>query len=453
MDNSDFPLLSHTAAQTVARFGNTDISRDHFLADVYHVAQALPDHSYAINLCENRYHFLVAFTAALVKGQTNLLPASHAQKTILDVAQQYPNSYCLTDHRIDGIELPEFFLQLPQNLTITDGAEVPHIASDHLACIAFTSGSTGQSTPNAKTWGQLVRVTRLIQQSFGIQTLHPLTLIATVPPQHMYGLETSIMLPLVSGSCVFAGRPFYPQDIRNALLNQDGPKVLITTPTHLRVCVESGLSWPAPEFIISATAPLPQELALKAEQVFGAPVKEIYGCTECGSMASRRTVEGNIWKLFDTLRISNQDGDSIATAPYLDQAVVLGDIVICHDENRFELAGRKSDMLNIAGKRASLADLNHKLLAIEGIEDGVLFLPDCAETDTLTRLVAFVVAPALQEKQILDALRLHVDGAFLPRPIYKVEQLPREKTGKLPRKNLLSLLDQLRVGSTAHSAT
>lgn len=443
------PLLNHKAEQTVAWTQNQPVTRERFLEDVYQLAANLPEHRYAINLCEDRYHFLVAFAAILLRQQTNLLPASHAVKTVMDVAQRYSDSYCLSDHDVGKIDHNNHTLKLPERNSPIQQREIPQIAVDHLACIAFTSGSTGQSAPNAKTWGKLVRVTELIQSSFKIRNEDPVTVVATVPPQHMYGLETSILLPLVSGSATYAGRPFFPEDLRKALQIQDERKVLITTPAHLRVCVESDLAWPEVEFIISATAPLPVEQAERAENAFNAQVLEIYGCTECGSMAYRRTVEGNIWQLFDTLSISLEAGEATATAPYIEEPVVLGDIIICHPGNRFELSGRKSDMLNIAGKRASLADLNHKLLAIDGVQDGVFFQPDADESST-TRLVAFVVAPQLDEKQLLEQLRLQMDSAFLPRPIIKLEQLPREKTGKLPRKNLQALLNNRTVTPTNH---
>ena len=38
---------------------------------------------------------------------------------------------------------------------------------------------------------------------------------------------------------------------------------------------------------------------------------------------------------------------------------------------------------------------------------------------------------------LLGALRARVDAAFLPRPLYFVDALPRNATGKLPRETLL----------------
>jgi acyl-coenzyme A synthetase/AMP-(fatty) acid ligase len=49
----------------------------------------------------------------------------------------------------------------------------------------------------------------------------------------------------------------------------------------------------------------------------------------------------------------------------------------------------------------------------------------------------------------LQELKQHFDAAFLPRPIYLVAELPREKSGKLPRKNLLALWKQLSQPATS----
>jgi len=108
-------------------------------------------------------------------------------------------------------------------------------------------------------------------------------------------------------------------------------------------------------------------------------------------------------------------------------------------DNRFRLRGRNSDLLEIAGKRASLGDLTRQLLAIEGVRDGAIFQLE-ADARGLRRLAALVVAPALSEAQINAALRRAVDPLFLPRPLRRVAALPRNAAGKLPREALLAAL-------------
>ena len=97
-------------------------------------------------------------------------------------------------------------------------------------------------------------------------------------------------------------------------------------------------------------------------------------------------------------------------------------------------------MINIAGKRGSLAHVNPRLAQVPGVVDGVIFLP----SEDSKRLAALVVAPGLEPSAILDALKEAIDPAFLPRPLYMVPMLPRQETGKLARKMVLDLFETQR---------
>jgi acyl-coenzyme A synthetase/AMP-(fatty) acid ligase len=121
---------------------------------------------------------------------------------------------------------------------------------------------------------------------------------------------------------------------------------------------------------------------------------------------------------------------------------VLGDVIELHDDGSFSLHGRNADMVNIAGKRTSIAYLNHQLSDIPGVADGCFFMPEETTVDGVTRLCAAVVAPGLTPEQLRTALRRRIDALFLPRPLMFVERLPRNATGKLPRADLLALLDR-----------
>ena len=116
---------------------------------------------------------------------------------------------------------------------------------------------------------------------------------------------------------------------------------------------------------------------------------------------------------------------------------------------RFLLHGRTADLVNIAGKRSSLDYLNHQLNAVPGVIDGAFFMPDEADDDggSVTRLMAFAVAPGMQPSALLAALRKRIDAIFMPRPLVLLDSLPRDSTGKLPRGTLMALaLAQQRKG-------
>ena len=423
---ASLPLLAPAALDTpIAWRHGQPVRRATLLRHVACVARHLPPARFILNLCEDRYRFLVAFAAAGANGQTSLLPSSRASLYLRQLAEDYPDHARIADDDLQSWLVPD----------AVDRAvpAIPELPAAHVMAIAFTSGSTGRAKPHPKTWGELVGGARQARQRFGFAT--GMAIVATVPPQHMYGLETSIMAALASGACIHGGRPFFPDDVRAALAAVPAPRVLVTTPIHLQACVRADLHWPRPAFLISATAPLSPALAARAEAAFGAPVLEIYGCTEAGSIASRRTLDGDRWRLYDGFQLR----EGLLSGAHLPEPVPLNDLVEPWDETEFRLLGRREDLVNIAGKRTSLSYLNHQLNEIDGVVEGVFLLPDEAGT-TVRRLVAVVVAPERSERQLLAALAERLDPMFLPRPLVKVDALPRNDTGKVTRAALLALL-------------
>ena len=411
-----------------------------FLSRVAALRARLPATRYVLNLCEDRLNFMLGFAAAVSDGQTVLLPSNRSAGAVQELVSEYRDCLVLTDQIEVDTAIAQFRLEA---LDIEPEEESPSqilIDAGHLAAIVFTSGSTGKAQANKKNWGSLVRGAELAQARFGFSEQS--SILATVPPQHMYGLETTIMTPLVTGACVYTGRPFFAEDIRQALGRLEGERVLVTTPVHLRACQASGLQWPEVETVISATAPLDPRLAADCESIFAAPVKEIYGCTEAGSLASRQVTASALWQLYDDFELAFEDGQAMISAPHLAEATPLSDLIEQDDARHFHLKGRHTDMVNIAGKRASIADLSLRLNSISGVEDAVFVMPEKGG-EKITRLAALVVAPQREEREILRELSRNIDPVFLPRPLYRVEALPRNETGKLPRQALLALLNQL----------
>jgi len=426
--------VRHSAAP-FARVGEVTISWGQFVAEARALANLLPQRPQVINLCENRYNFCLSLLASLLRGLTTLLPPDRGARHLKVLVQDYPNALILTDQ-------PE--AAYPAALHVVRPVVPPVAGYVHLdlpdeqeALMAFTSGSTGAPRGYPKTWGSLCESARLIDERLG-GTLGKI-LVATVPAQHMYGLELSILLPLCRGAILHAGKPFFPADIVETLGRVPPPRVLVTTPIHLRALLQSELPLPPVAMLVSATAPLEPALARVCEARFQAPLREIYGCTEAGSIAGRRPALDEPWTLYESVVLRTRGSNVQAEAPHLREPVELHDALEPLDERRFSLVGRKTDLVNIAGKRASLAALDGVLLALDGVRDGAFFLPENTAGVT-ARLVAFVVAPGLTRQDILRHLRAELDPAFLPRVVHLVDRLPRNDRAKLSRQALEDLL-------------
>nr|WP_068831718.1 AMP-binding protein [Polaromonas jejuensis] len=441
-----FPLITHRHAQEVlACVHDQPVTVAHFLADVRQLAAALPAGRHVLNVCGDRYRFAVGVAAALLADKISLLPPTLTPEMVRQVKDFAPDVFCLTDQP-QTIDLPQFSwadalaARAPAAAGMQAGRlEIPEIPAARTAAIVFTSGSTGTPVAHRKSWGGLVHSVRAEAGRLGLLDGRQHSIVATVPPQHMFGFESSVLLALQSSATLSAAHPFYPADICSALAAATRPRMLVTTPVHLRVLLASDLDIPLPDLVLSATAPLPPQLAQAVEARLQAPLLEIYGSTETGQIATRRTTQTAEWTLFPGIRLSAMQGRVWASGVHLEQAMPLGDELELLSDERFLLHGRTADLINIAGKRSSLGYLNHQLNAVPGVIDGAFFMPDEGDGGHVTRLMAFAVAPGMQASMLLAALRERIDAIFIPRPLVMLDALPRNSTGKLPQDALKAL--------------
>lgn len=396
------------------------VSVGEFEAAAQALSARLPRKPYVVNLCEDRYAFTVAFAAGLIAGQTTLLPPSRAPEAVHDSCAGY-DAHTLTDADV---------------LQAKSGGAGKPLAVDpaHVAAVVFTSGSTGRPVPHAKTWGSLVAGAR----SLAARLQPSGSVVGTVPPQHMFGLEATVMLPWQAGLAMHSGRPLLPADLGGALAQTAAPRWLMTSPLHLRACVAARQPLPGLGGVLSSTMPLDAELARDAEKLWGAPVFEIYGSSEAGMIATRRTALEEAWELCAGVRLAERGGEFSVQGGHILEPQRIADELRMRDERRFTLHGRKASVVKIAGKRTSIEALNAALLRIEGVRDGVFYLREGAE-----RVGALVVAPDLAPRALRAALRRHIDPAFLPRPLHFVAALPRSENGKLTRTALFEMVDAL----------
>lgn len=415
--------------------GGEPLAEGALLAAADALARELPEGPAAVNLCESRAKFLTAFLALLMRGQACLLPPSRVPAVIDEVVREHPGAYRIDDARVAG----------PRGDATGQAVAAPVVPAGRVVVVGYTSGSTGRPSANPKTWESLRASARLNSRQLrallppGAHDARP-WIVATVPSQHMYGLEMTVLLPLLGGMSVHGGHPLYPADVRRALEEVPEPRILVTTPVHLRALVQSVAGLPRLAAIVSATAPLPRELAAEAERRFEAPLLEFFGSTETCVIASRRTAVEAGWRPYLGVELLPQAEGSLVRAPWLPGAVRLMDVLELQDDGCFIVRGRHADMVEVGGKRASLADLTRRLLSVPGVSDAVVFQPDAAEGAVVRRLAALAVAEGLSESAVLERLAPLVDPVFLPRPLVLLPRLPRNEVGKLPRERLLEAL-------------
>ena len=431
-----YPLTRHRSPDELLAIGaQGPVSVGTFLRDTAALARLLPATSHVVNLCIDRYRFTVGLAAALLRRQITLLPPNDNTAILSGMREEFANSVFLYDRSPPAADT--LTLAYPDKFDEdVDAIDMPLIPSAQPAIVLFTSGSTGRPVPHGKSWGSLVVSAIAAGRALEIGDLARAAIIATVPQQHSYGFESTVMLPLQHGLVLHHARPFYPADIVAAIEAVPQPRVLVTSPVHLRALLAEAASLPPLALAISATAPLSRTLAIQAERSFAAPLVEIYGCSEAGQLATRRTAQRVEWRCMDGIELRQAAGETFACGATITGDIALGDVIELTGERQFHLLGRNADLVNIGGKRTSLAHLNYHLNSIEGVEDGVFVMPDDTD-DGIARLIALVVAPRLTAAAIMAALRSRIDPVFLPRPLRLLDALPRNAVGKLTREAAL----------------
>lgn len=397
-------------------------------------------------LYQQRHHFLIALLAiAMQKGRV-VLPPNLADQTLSNLKADIPDLIVLSNDlphslvgqsQIQSVEIDKIIHSIKySNIEIND-----QWLSDTLESIQdseiwlYTSGSTGLPKKIIKTWRNMINSAELAIERFTL--MDPSYMVPTVPSQHMFGLETSIFWPLFSRASIWFDKPMFPEEIVHALNASKGQlSFLVSTPLHIKNLVSSSTEWPnSLSRLLSATAPLTKELAQQAECEMNVSVFEVYGSTETASIASRQTTQSDVWQSYSGVEFTKtRDGGVLVKTKGLDSFQSLNDKIERLDVARFRLGKRSTDLIKVAGKRASLSEINTHLQAISGIVEGVFIQCKISE-----RLAVFVVS-TVPKSDILAELRKSIDPTFLPRSIFYIPNLPRNELGKVLYSDLFEML-------------
>lgn len=422
----------------VAYAGDQSVTHGQWRAQVEERSRQLPPHSCLINLCQNRLQFALTLQAGEESGKLVLLPSSPQPAALTALLDGWPHAYVAVDRPLN---LPDSLGQFDVvNGKWLTAPTVPdeNGTSSSPGFMVYTSGSSGVPQRHFKRPAYVRLSAKIANQRLTQVFGGGGPVVGTSPFQHMYGLESTVFLPLQGFGPLTVRQPLFPADLVAALDELPLPALLVTTPFHLSKILESTLAFPPLLGLLSATAPLPLELAQRAEARFGVPLMEIYGSTETGQLASRCPTRDERWQAFDGIQLYDTEQGIQASGGHLEQPQRLNDHLVLEDARYFRWVARHADMVCVAGKRSSLAYLTHCITSIPGVEDGVVCLA-LRENREIQRVRAFAVSSTRSAADILGALRQIIDPVFLPRPLVLVKTLPRDDNGKITAATLTQL--------------
>ncbi len=404
------------------------------------LAQLSPQTQRPILAITDRYRFAVALLACWSSGRVVALPPNGQTDLLRKLALEQDGLLIHDGDAIDGLDVRAALAQ-PAPETAFAPFVLP--AAQPLVVI-FTSGSTGERQPAEKTGAQLLGEAALQGQ---LSLVAPADrVLATVPPQHIYGLLFGILVPLMRGAAFSRGTPLHAEAVA-AAAREIGATILVSVPAHLRG-LEALSSTALPSsirLVLSSGAPLDARTQAVLAKL-SLPVREILGSTETGGMAVRDPLVDAAWRPLPGLQIAaGEDGQLLLDSPFLPREVArplaCADRIELNPDGSFAHKGRLDDVVKIAGKRLALSEMEARLRELPGVREVALF---ARATDVArgAELFAVVAGVGPTRESIRAALLRSFDPVVLPRHLRIVEKLPVDANGKPGRALLLALFEK-----------
>jgi len=332
----------------------------------------------------------------------------------------------------------------------------PDWGERHPALLKLTSGTT--ATPRAVRFRseQLLADCNQICETMGFTDAD--LNFGVIPISHSYGFS-NLLTPLIArGVPMVVSRDRTPRAILADLVRTNATVFPGMPVFYQAFCeMEHVPVLPKLRLCISAGAPLSIAIAKRFQEKFNLPIHSFYGASECGAICYDREAanqkEGFVGEAMKSVRLEMIDANAPATQARVRSAAVgegyfpepdeekLGDGIFIPDDLLvrdgcgFKIVGRISDVINVAGKKVSPAEVEAHLLRFTGVLQAVVFGRESAlRNEEVAACV--VAAPGVSETDLLQFCRGVLSTWQVPKRIFIVDAIPSNERGKTSRRDL-----------------
>jgi 2-aminobenzoate-CoA ligase len=400
--------------------------------------------------------------------------------TVCDIATV---DLALVDHRftadmpaarVPGLRVVTYGADRPDDLLCL-AAEKPtgftpvDTASDDVALLAFTSGTTG--VPKATM--HFHRDVLAIADAFSAHVLRPVpddVFVGTPPLAFTFGLGGLVIFPLRVGASSLLIERATPPELADHIATH-GVTVCFTSPTAYRAMLAAGRARDLTGLrrCVSAGEHLPAAVWHEFHQATGIKIIDGIGSTEMLHIfisaadqdirpgATGRAVPGYLATTLDEngeeapvgvpgrLAVKGPTGcrylNDGRQADYVQHGWnITGDTFVRDPDGYFTYQARSDDMIISSGYNIAGPEVEEALLAHPDVtECGVIGVPDEARGSLVTAfavLRAGVEGDGAKARELQDFVKARIAPYKYPRSIVFVDELPRTSTGKLQRYRL-----------------
>lgn len=383
-----------------------------------------------------------ALLASMAGGPVIIMPYSINEHVLHEVHNSVGFNYLLSDTQQ---KVPEGFdLITPEECGKNNINLFSPRNPDDIFLKLFTGGSTGRPKVWSKSPGNLLTEAFFLSQFFNISEKD--IFASTVPPNHIYGLLFSVLVPFISSAAVLDDIFAYPGEIINAVKNNLAT-VLISVPMHYRILRGGGFSTPSLRLAFSSGGKLDNDDAGSFFQNTNLKVAEIYGSTETGGIAYRyNSGSGGKWSPFESVKWKIKNERLCVSSDYISQELfrdndgfyITGDRAEHEDESGFNLLGRADGIVKVGGKRVDINKIQEKLRGMSGINDAVVIsMPSDKGRENI---IAALYEGSVEEDEVKKRVSKIIEDYELPRKIKRAQKIPSTSTGKYDHQKIEKIL-------------
>ena len=362
----------------------------------------------------------------------------------------------------------------------------PRPATDDLALIQYTSGTTGAPKGASLTHRNLL--SNAAQARAWVPSIvrgHGCVVYAVLPMFHAYGLTLCLTFAMSMGARLVLFPRFDPDLVLEVTKKHPATFLPLVPPIAdrlLKAAQEKGVSLRGTEVAISGAMALPHELVVPFEQATGGFLVEGYGLSECSPVLMANPVAGN--RVPGTVglplpgtecRVVDPDeptrdvppgerGELLVRGPQVfggyygkpeeTEAVFTegwyrtGDIVTIDEAGFVRIVDRIKELIITGGFNVAPTEVENALRQHPKVEDAaVVGLP--SEHSGEEVVAAIVVAPGqeIDVEAVREFARSILTPYKVPRRVFVVDELPKSLIGKVLRRQVRDRLLSLTTSS------
>ncbi len=347
-----------------------------------------------------------------------------------------------------------------------DSAPVADVASDDIAAILYTSGTTGRPKGAMITHGNLAGNARALGEVWGLNPDD--VLLHALPVFHAHGLLTALNSMLVAGGSVIFLPRFEAREVIAALPNAT---IMMGVPTfYARLLQEPDIAQAMARMhvLISGSAPLPIELAAEFTRKTGHTLIERYGSTEAAIITAvpagtndrtgwvgwplpgieLRLVQAGGARASTGIGVLETRGHNVfrgywrnpaadAEAFSADGWFNTGDIAEIDAKGCVRLLGREKDLIITGGLNVYPKEVETVLDTMAPIETSAVFgVPHPDFGEAVVAVFEPNVTVDYDENILITAARECLAAYKVPKRIFSIPAIPRNQMGKVDKKAL-----------------